>query len=44
MEALALKEYQQFDAKRKACGAQQADRQDEEELKELEYKINRGGV
>lgn len=39
MESLALQEYEQFDTRRKAFEAQQADREDEEELKELEDKI-----
>jgi len=43
MEAIAREEYEQFDTRRKTFAAQQADRQDEEELKELEDKIkNRG--
>lgn len=39
MEALALREYERFDARRKAWEAAQADRQDEEELKRLEVQI-----
>ena len=43
MKKIALGEYERFDAERKAFEAQQADRQDEEELKELEDKIKKRG-
>lgn len=44
MQKLALVEYEQFDARRKAWDAQLADRQDEEELRQLESRIkNRAG-
>ena len=36
---MALKEYDKFDARRKAWEAAQADRQDEEELREIEAQI-----
>lgn len=39
MEQLALGEYQKFDARRKAHAAKLADRQDEDELKQLEADI-----
>nr|VFK66216.1 MAG: hypothetical protein BECKUNK1418G_GA0071005_108317 [Candidatus Kentron sp. UNK]VFK71831.1 MAG: hypothetical protein BECKUNK1418H_GA0071006_108317 [Candidatus Kentron sp. UNK] len=39
MEALALGEYERFDARRKAWEAAQADRQDEEELRQIEAQI-----
>ncbi len=43
MESLALGEYHKFDTRRNAFDAQQADKIDEQELKELEQKIkNRG--
>ena len=41
MEQLALTEYEQFDARRKVYEAQLADRQDEEELKQLETQIKK---
>ncbi len=41
MEQLALTEYEQFNTRRKAYEAQLADRQDEEELKQLETQIKR---
>ena len=40
MEQLALSEYEKFDNHRKTQDAEIADRQDEEELKELETKLN----
>ena len=40
MEQLALSEYEKFDNRRKTQDAEIADRQDEEELKELETKLN----
>lgn len=40
MEQLALSEYEKFDNRRKTHDAEIADRQDEEELKELETKLN----
>lgn len=40
MEQLALSEYEKFDNRRKTQYAEIADRQDEEELKELETKLN----
>ena len=44
MQKLALVEYEQFDARRKAWDAQLADQQDEEELRQLESRIkNRTG-
>lgn len=39
MEALAISQYQLFDKKRKTHEAQQADKQDEEELQQLEQAI-----
>ena len=39
MQKLALVEYEQFDARRKAWDAQLADQQDEEELRQLESRI-----
>ena len=45
MESLVLKEYEQFDVKRRTFEARQADRQDETELKKLADKIkNRGAI
>ena len=41
MEKLALSEYEKFDARRKTFEAEQADRQDEEELKALERAIKK---
>ena len=41
MEQIALTEYEQFDARRKVYEAQLADRQDEEELKQLETQIKK---
>lgn len=41
MEKLALGEYEKFDARRKTFEAEQADRQDEEELKALENAIKK---
>lgn len=44
MEKLALAEYNQYDARRKAYDAQLADKQDEDELRQLESDIkNRSG-
>ena len=40
MEQLALSEYEKFDNRRKTQDAEIADRQDEEELKELETTLN----
>ena len=39
MQSLALSQYEQFDARRKAYEAQLADKQDEEELRQLESDI-----
>ncbi len=39
MEKTALAEYEKFDQKRKACDARQADKQDDEELRQLEATI-----
>nr|VFK42007.1 MAG: Uncharacterized conserved protein [Candidatus Kentron sp. TC] len=39
MEALASREYEKFDGRRRAWEAAQADRQDEEELKRIEAQI-----
>ena len=41
MQKLALVEYEQFDARRKAWDAQLADQQDEEELRQLESRIKK---
>ncbi len=41
MQQLALTEYEQFDARRKVYEAQLADKQDEEELKQLETQIKK---
>jgi hypothetical protein len=40
MQEIALGEYEQFDARRKAYEAKLADRQDEEELRQLEVAVN----
>ena len=39
MERIVLAEYDQFDDRRKAYEAEIADRQDEEELRELESRV-----
>ena len=39
MEVLALREYERFDARRKAWEAAEADRQDEEEFRRIEARI-----